>query len=120
MIFNCVSVNRWLSARFNLLSAAVVGATGFVAILTPGISASTAGFALAFASTISNDVRPWPSLLVAKLTLLLVVVHGKMRSHSTQYTAILSYTRFVGLLDWSNLWYVVKPAFEKRLAESHP
>ncbi|KAI0806225.1 multidrug resistance-associated ABC transporter [Irpex lacteus] len=49
-------VNRWLSARFNLLSAAVVGATGFVAILTPGISASTAGFALAFASTISNDL----------------------------------------------------------------
>ncbi|KAI0338006.1 ATP-binding cassette transporter [Trametopsis cervina] len=49
-------VNRWLSARFNLLSAAVVGATGFIAISTPSISASTAGFALAFASTISNDL----------------------------------------------------------------
>ncbi|KAI0683866.1 ATP-binding cassette transporter [Cytidiella melzeri] len=55
-------VNRWLSARFNLLSAAVVGATGFIAIMTPGISASTAGFALAFASTISNDVRRFVGL----------------------------------------------------------
>ena len=50
------AVNRWLSARFNLLSSAVVGLTGFFAILTPGISASTAGFALAFASTVTNDV----------------------------------------------------------------
>lgn len=49
-------VNRWLSARFNLLSSAVVGITGFVAVLTPSISASTAGFALAFASTITGDV----------------------------------------------------------------
>lgn len=49
-------VNRWLSARFNLLSSAVVGATGFVAILSPQISASTAGFALAFAFTIMGDV----------------------------------------------------------------
>ena len=72
------SVNRWLSARFNLLSAAVVGATGFVAILTPGISASTAGFALAFASTISNDVGPIKPLIHhILLTLRPVVVHGK-------------------------------------------
>ncbi|CAL1699089.1 unnamed protein product [Somion occarium] len=49
-------VNRWLSARFNLLSAAVVGLAGFVTVLTPGISASTAGFALTFASTITNDL----------------------------------------------------------------
>ncbi|CCM00229.1 uncharacterized protein FIBRA_02257 [Fibroporia radiculosa] len=49
-------VNRWLSARFNLLSSAVVGVTAFVAILTPGISASLAGFALAFASTVLNDL----------------------------------------------------------------
>ena len=49
-------VNRWLSARFNLLSSAAVGVVGFIAVLTPGISASTAGFALAFASTVTNDV----------------------------------------------------------------
>ncbi|TFY65276.1 hypothetical protein EVJ58_g2068 [Rhodofomes roseus] len=49
-------VNRWLSARFNLLSSAVVGVTAFVCILTPGISASLAGMALAFSSTILNDL----------------------------------------------------------------
>ncbi|KAH9947499.1 multidrug resistance-associated ABC transporter [Amylocystis lapponica] len=49
-------VNRWLSARFNLLSSAVVGVTGFIAILSPNITASTAGFALAFANTITGDL----------------------------------------------------------------
>ncbi|KAF8955330.1 multidrug resistance-associated ABC transporter [Flammula alnicola] len=49
-------VNRWLSVRFNLLSAGIVGATGLVCLITPGISASTAGFALAFASTITGDL----------------------------------------------------------------
>ncbi|GBE87301.1 ATP-dependent bile acid permease [Sparassis crispa] len=49
-------VNRWLSARFDLLSSAVVGITGFVAILNPSISASLAGFTLAFAFTITSDL----------------------------------------------------------------
>ncbi|KJA25547.1 hypothetical protein HYPSUDRAFT_37542 [Hypholoma sublateritium FD-334 SS-4] len=49
-------VNRWLSVRFNLLSAGIVGATGLVCLITPSISASTAGFALAFASTITGDL----------------------------------------------------------------
>lgn len=49
-------VNRWLSARFNMLSAAVVGVTAFLAVLSPSVSASTAGFALTFASTITNDL----------------------------------------------------------------
>jgi len=48
--------NRWLSARFNMISAAVVGFTAFLVVWSPGISASTAGFALAFASTITNDL----------------------------------------------------------------
>ncbi|KAF7795629.1 hypothetical protein EIP86_006794 [Pleurotus ostreatoroseus] len=51
----CSKVNRWLSARFNLLSSAVVGVTALVIIATPSIPASTAGFALAFASTVSNN-----------------------------------------------------------------
>jgi hypothetical protein len=51
------SVNRWLSIRFNLLSSVVVGVTALVSILTPRIDAALAGFALAFASTITNDVR---------------------------------------------------------------
>jgi len=49
-------VNRWLSVRFNLLSAGVVGATGFACLITPSINASMAGFALAFASSITGDL----------------------------------------------------------------
>ncbi|KIJ23785.1 hypothetical protein M422DRAFT_275570 [Sphaerobolus stellatus SS14] len=49
-------VNRWLSVRFNLTSAAIVGITGVVVLLTPGIDAALAGFALAFASTITSDL----------------------------------------------------------------
>ena len=52
-----LAVNRWLSVRFNLLSSAIVGVTAVVAILTPSIDAALAGFILAFASTITNDVR---------------------------------------------------------------
>lgn len=50
-------VNRWLSIRFNLISSCIIGVTGFVAVASPTISASLAGFALAFASTITGDVR---------------------------------------------------------------
>lgn len=50
------SVNRWLSARFNLLSSVVVGITGVTTMLTPGVDAALAGFALAFASTITGDL----------------------------------------------------------------
>lgn len=53
---NILIVNRWLSVRFNLISACVIGITGFVAVASPAINASLAGFALAFASTITNDV----------------------------------------------------------------
>ena len=49
-------VNRWLEVRFNLLSAAVVGVTALVCLVTPSISASTAGLTLAFASTITHDL----------------------------------------------------------------
>ncbi|KAG6854494.1 hypothetical protein C0991_006096 [Blastosporella zonata] len=49
-------VNRWLSMRFNLLSCGVIGATGLVCLITPGMSAPLAGFALTFASTITNDL----------------------------------------------------------------
>lgn len=50
------AVNRWLSVRFNLLSAGIVGAIALVCLITPSITASTAGFALAFASTITGDL----------------------------------------------------------------
>ena len=53
---NHKSVNRWVSTRFNLLSSVVVGLTGVVALINPRIDASLAGFTLAFASTVTNDV----------------------------------------------------------------
>lgn len=49
-------VNRWLSIRFNLLSAGVIGLTAVVVITDKKIDASLAGFALAFASTITSDL----------------------------------------------------------------
>ncbi|KAJ7064951.1 multidrug resistance-associated ABC transporter [Mycena amicta] len=49
-------VNRWLSIRFNILSSIVMGAIACVAVLNGGISAALAGFALAFANTITNDL----------------------------------------------------------------
>ena len=50
------SVNRWVSTRFNLLSSVVVGITAIIALVNPRIDASLAGFTLAFASTVTNDV----------------------------------------------------------------
>ena len=49
-------MNRWLSVRFNLLSSGLVGVTGLACLITPNITASMAGFALAFASTITSDL----------------------------------------------------------------
>ncbi|KAG9019050.1 hypothetical protein FRB90_007006 [Tulasnella sp. 427] len=49
-------VNRWLSIRFNLLSAGVIGLTAIVVIADKRIDASLAGFALAFANTITSDL----------------------------------------------------------------
>jgi ABC-type multidrug transport system fused ATPase/permease subunit len=49
-------VNRWLSIRFNLLSCGIVTATAFVCLISPSINASLAGFALAFANTITGDM----------------------------------------------------------------
>lgn len=50
------SVNRWLSVRFNLLSAGVVALTALVVLVDTRVEASFAGFALAFASTITSDL----------------------------------------------------------------
>lgn len=78
-----ITVNRWLSARFNLLSSAVIGFTGFVAILSPNITAAQAGFALAFAWTVTGDVR-WDRILICFSADIftwhdLVVVLSKLR-----------------------------------------
>ncbi|KAF7972890.1 hypothetical protein HWV62_16688 [Athelia sp. TMB] len=49
-------VNRWLSIRFNLISCCIIAIAGLVAVVSPAVSASLAGFALAFASTITMDI----------------------------------------------------------------
>ncbi|KAJ7131700.1 multidrug resistance-associated ABC transporter [Mycena crocata] len=48
--------NRWLSIRFNILSTVIMGAIALLAVLNGNISASLAGFALAFANTITGDL----------------------------------------------------------------
>jgi hypothetical protein len=58
-------VNRWLSARFNLLSAVVVGITAVAVLIAPGVTAARAGFALSFAGTLSHDLLFVVGLLVA-------------------------------------------------------
>lgn len=50
------TVNRWLSARFNVTSSFVVGLTAVAILIAPGTTAAMAGFALAFANTITHDL----------------------------------------------------------------
>ncbi|KAH7104982.1 multidrug resistance-associated ABC transporter [Auriculariales sp. MPI-PUGE-AT-0066] len=50
------SINRWLATRFNMVSSVVVGIAGAIILLNPSIDASLAGFALAFATSLTNDV----------------------------------------------------------------
>lgn len=63
------SVNRWISARFNILSSAIVGVTAVLVLVSPSISAAQAGFALAFASTVSMEV--WYCLFAVDLRSLI-------------------------------------------------
>ncbi|KAH6911448.1 ATP-binding cassette transporter [Coprinopsis sp. MPI-PUGE-AT-0042] len=49
-------VNRWLSMRFDLLSTIIIVASGVACLVTPSVSASLAGFVLAFASRLTNDL----------------------------------------------------------------
>ncbi|EIW78632.1 multidrug resistance-associated ABC transporter [Coniophora puteana RWD-64-598 SS2] len=45
-----LGVNRWISARYDLLASVTVGLVGIIAVMTPSISAALAGFALSFAT----------------------------------------------------------------------
>ena len=54
LTYNC-TVNRWISSRFNVLSSFVIGCVAFIAVFS-FMDAAIAGFALAFASTITNDL----------------------------------------------------------------
>ncbi|GBE83951.1 hypothetical protein SCP_0510100 [Sparassis crispa] len=48
-------VNCW-SSSFNLISSAVVGAAGFVSVLSPSRNTPLLAFALAFTSTVTLDL----------------------------------------------------------------
>jgi ABC-type multidrug transport system fused ATPase/permease subunit len=50
------SRSQLMSARFNLLSSVVIGVTALICLYAPGVDASMAGFALAFANTSSHDL----------------------------------------------------------------
>lgn len=43
-------------ARFNLLSAVLVGLTAVAVLIAPNVNAAMAGFALAFAGTVCHDL----------------------------------------------------------------
>jgi ABC-type multidrug transport system fused ATPase/permease subunit len=72
------AANRWLSVRFSLLSAFLVGGTGLVMLLLSGmgkVNASVAGFALSFALQISNNML----FLVRRYTALELAMVGVER-----------------------------------------
>ena len=56
MFYDTCAVNGWLSVRFSLLSAVIVGLTAFVTIITPTIDAALAGFILTFAIIVTTEV----------------------------------------------------------------
>lgn len=72
-------MNLWLSVWFNLTSAAVIGVTAVVVLLTPGIDASLAGFTLAFVTSMSGDVcdHELVACLDMETNSLIVGVHGQ-------------------------------------------
>ena len=62
------TVNRWLSARFLLLSSCIVALVALIAVMTPTIDASLAGFALAFSDSLLMDVSTLPLVYRRYLT----------------------------------------------------
>ncbi len=52
-----------------MLSSITIGATAVVALITPSIDASAAGFALAFASTLTEDVGDYLTRDCSSLTI---------------------------------------------------
>ncbi|KAK7463002.1 hypothetical protein VKT23_007584 [Stygiomarasmius scandens] len=82
-------VNRWLSIRFNVLSCSIIGLMAVVAVANPGISASLAGFSLAFASTITGDllflVRRFVSLEQSMVALERVKEYSELKREAPEF-----------------------------------
>lgn len=83
------AVNRWLSARFDLLSAVTVGVTGCIAVATPTISAALAGFALSFAGgmtfTLLFLVRRFVGLEQAMVALERIKEYSELQREPPEY-----------------------------------
>jgi ABC-type multidrug transport system fused ATPase/permease subunit len=83
------AVNRWLSARFDLLSATTVGVTGLIAVSTPTISAALAGFALSFAGgmtwTLLFLVRRFVGLEQSMVALERVKEYSELKREPPEY-----------------------------------
>ncbi|KAG2343136.1 multidrug resistance-associated ABC transporter [Suillus weaverae] len=83
------AVNRWLSARFDLLSATTVGVAGLIAVSTPTISAALAGFALSFAGgmtwTLLFLVRRFVSLEQSMVALERVKEYSELKREPPEY-----------------------------------
>ena len=84
------TVNRWLSARFNILSSVVLGVIAVVILLSPDISAPMAGFALAFASGISHDllfvVRRFVQLEQSMVALERIKEYSELKQEAPEFT----------------------------------
>ncbi|KAJ7598846.1 multidrug resistance-associated ABC transporter [Mycena floridula] len=85
-------VNRWLSVRFNILSAVVVAATALAAVLNPRIDAALAGFALTFANSISAElmalVRRFIALEQSMVAVERVKEYSDIEKEAPEYTEL--------------------------------
>ncbi|KAH9976210.1 ATP-binding cassette transporter [Lactifluus volemus] len=79
------AVNIWLSVRFELLSSVIVGLAAFVTILTPSIDAALAGFILAFASTVTNDVQQFVSLEQSMVALERIKEYSELQVEAPEF-----------------------------------
>lgn len=83
------AVNRWLSTRFDVLSAATVGVIGLIAVSTPTISAALAGFALSFAGgmtwTLLFLVRRFVGLEQSMVALERVKEYSELKREPPEY-----------------------------------
>ncbi|OAX35090.1 P-loop containing nucleoside triphosphate hydrolase protein [Rhizopogon vinicolor AM-OR11-026] len=82
-------INRWLAARFDVLSAITIGVTGLIIIATPSISASLAGFALSFAGgmtwTLEFLVRRFTGLEQSMVALERVKEYSELKREPAEY-----------------------------------
>ncbi|TIB84058.1 multidrug resistance-associated ABC transporter [Wallemia mellicola] len=83
------TLSRWLSGRFNFFSSCLIGCTALVIVAKGNISASKAGFALAFAMTVSQNlilaVRRLTSLEQSMVALERVKEYSELPSEADEY-----------------------------------